>query len=108
MKKIAAIAILLLFTFTLAAENLKEEEYISKPTSELKQLHATNLTKGKELYNLKKFKESLPYLDKAIFFSNVLIKQAKLRKRAQDLLKEARQWVDSAGKTVKENDQNRP
>ena len=108
MKRMAAIVILLIFTCTLAAESLKEEEYLTKPTKELKQLHNTNLVKGKELYNLKKFKESLPYLDKAIFFSNVLIKQAKLRKKAQDLLKEAKKWVDSAGQTVKENEKNRP
>jgi len=108
MRRMIPIAVLILFAAALFAETLKVEEHLSKPTQEIKQLHATNLNKGQELYNLKKFKDSLPYLDRAIFFSDILIKQAQLRKRAQDALEEARQWVDSAGKIMKKNEANRP
>ena len=104
MKKILILAILLLATASLSADDqLSMDEFIKKPTGEIKQLHSTNLTKGQELYNLKQYKESLPYLDKAIFFSNVLIKQAEMRKKAEDLLKEAKKWVKDAGTLVDQN-----
>jgi hypothetical protein len=104
MKKVLILSLLLLAALCWAQEDkLSEDVYLLKPVAELKQLHETNLTKGRELYDLKKYKESLPYLDKAIFFSNVMIKQARLRKQAQDALDEAKRWVNDAGKVVKPN-----
>ena len=104
MKKMLILSLLLLTALCWADDDkLSEETWLLKPVEELKQHHETNLTKGRELYDLKKYKESLPYLDKAIFFSNVIIKQARLRKQAQDALDEAKRWVNDAGKVVKPN-----
>lgn len=91
---------------TAVAENggqLNIEDYLGRPQKEVQQLLADNQNKGKELYDLQQFKESLPWLDRGLFFSQVLIKQAKLRQEAREKLAEAKRIVDEAGKVVGKN-----
>jgi len=79
---------------------MKMEDYLGRPQKEVQQLMTDNQTKGEELYNVGQYRESLPWLDRGIFFSRVLIKQAELRKRAIDLLNEAQREVDEAKKRL--------
>ena len=82
---------------------MKMEDYLGRPQKEVQQLLTDNQTKGEELYKVGQYKESLPWLDRGIFFSQVLIKQAELRKRAIDLLNEAQREVDEAKKRLESN-----
>jgi len=79
---------------------MKIEDYLGRPQKEVQQLMTDNQTKGEELYKVGEYKESLPWLDRGLFFSQVLIKQAELRKRAIDLLNEAKKEVDEAKKRL--------
>ena len=91
---------------TAVAENggqLNADDFLGRPQKEIQQLLTDNQNKGKELYDLKQYKESLPWLDRGLFFSQVLIRQAKLRQEARERLAEARRLVEEAGKIAKTN-----
>lgn len=79
---------------------MKMEEYLGRPQKEIQQLLSDNQTKGEELYKVGQYKDSLPWLDRGLFFSKVLIKQAELRKQAIDLLEEAKNEVNKAKKRL--------
>ena len=102
-KLLAVLGILIVLAAPVLAgeEKLDKAKYMKYSQDELKRLHKINFDKGVELYKLKQYKLSIPYSNKAIFFSNILIKQAKLRQRAINLLKEARKWVGEAKKEIK-------
>jgi len=73
-------------TTTLTIEQLKNE-------------YLNNQKKGKELFKLKQFKESIIYSDKAIFYQNTLLEKLRNKETALNKLKEADSWIKKA-KTV--------
>lgn len=83
-----------------AGGQMKIEEYLGRPQSEIQQLLKEDRTKAEELYNAGQYKESLPWFDRSLFFSRVLIKQAELRKQALALLTKAKDEVGGAKKRL--------
>ncbi|MCK5268578.1 MAG: hypothetical protein KAR07_10430 [Spirochaetes bacterium] len=75
------------------AEIIDQNKYTDLPQIVLKRLHKEAFSKGEELYRLKNYKESLPYLDKAIVLSKIIIQNAMLGTKALRLLREARYLI---------------
>lgn len=63
---------------------------------QLKNKYLNNQKKGKELFKLKQFKESITYSDKAILYQNILLEKLHNKEIALNKLKEADGWVQKA------------
>lgn len=100
MRILIALVLAAVVTAPLAAQPLVMKDWLGRAPADIIREHDENLAKGQELYDLKRYKESIPYLDKAIFLSQVLIEQARLAKEARELLEQARQAVGKAGKII--------